>query len=153
MSVPGQLGPSVVAGPGDMESCPYCGGTSGVTVIPDTSPEVPGWSCAECATEWWITAVGPHPRRPFLDQLAEDLAARAVLREVLALKEQADTLTDGQLLARLIDCLARLDQICRRGAAPGFPAGHRLNNEVPGTQPVPQSTVTAPESTGTGTTR
>jgi hypothetical protein len=53
--------------------------------------------------------------RAFLEQLAEDVAARAVLREVIALREQSDTLTDGQLRARLIRCLARLDQVCRHG--------------------------------------
>jgi hypothetical protein len=114
-------------------------------VITGTPPEVPGWSCAACGTQWWITVVNPHVRRPFLDQLTEDLATLEVLREVLALKERADTLTDGQLLARLIGCLARLDQICRRSAAPGFPAGYRPDNEVPGTSPVPPH---APEHSG-----
>ncbi|HET9253778.1 MAG TPA: hypothetical protein VFO16_01070 [Pseudonocardiaceae bacterium] len=79
-------------------------------------------------------------RRPFLDQLIEDLAALEVLRDVLALKEQADTLTDGRLLARLIGCLARLDQICRRSAAPGFPARYQPDNEIPSTPPVPPHT-------------
>ncbi|HET9255497.1 MAG TPA: hypothetical protein VFO16_09875, partial [Pseudonocardiaceae bacterium] len=101
--------------------------------------------------EWWITVVNPHPRRSFLDQLTEDLEALTVLKEVLALKERADTLTNGQLLARLIGCLARLDQICRRSAASGFPAGHRLNNGVPGAPPVPP--LTAPDSHGDGTPR
>ena len=53
--------------------------------------------------------------RPFLEQLAEDVAARAVQREVIALRELAPTLTDGELRARLIGCLARLDQVCRHG--------------------------------------
>jgi hypothetical protein len=95
-----------------VDPCPSCGITSGVQVITETPPKVQAWSCAVCRTEWAATLVNPHVR-PWLEQLAEDAAAHAVLREVLALKERADTLTDGQLLARLIGCLARLDQICR----------------------------------------
>ncbi|MGH3839833.1 MAG: hypothetical protein ACRDS0_00015 [Pseudonocardiaceae bacterium] len=39
-------------GPADLESCPHYDGTSGVQVITDTPPTVPGWSCGECGTEW-----------------------------------------------------------------------------------------------------
>ncbi|MGH3765365.1 MAG: hypothetical protein ACRDS0_06965 [Pseudonocardiaceae bacterium] len=48
--------------PADLESCPYCGGTSGVQVITDTPPKVQGWSCSACGTEWWISVVNPHLR-------------------------------------------------------------------------------------------
>jgi hypothetical protein len=58
----------------------------------------------------------PH-LRPWLDQLAEDVAARAVLQDITTLAGQVDTLTEGQMRARPIGCLARVDQICRYGAA------------------------------------
>lgn len=118
-------------------------------MLSDALPRVPGWSCTQCGTEWWISVVNPHLRRPFLDELAEDVAARAVLRDVIALREQAGTLTGGQLRARLIGCLVRLDQICRWGADPHAPAEHRPDNEVPGAQPVSRSAVTALDSTRT----
>ncbi|MGH3804056.1 MAG: hypothetical protein ACRDTD_28770 [Pseudonocardiaceae bacterium] len=152
MSVPGESGPSIAADPDeDMDACPYCRETSGVQVITDTPPTVHAWSCQACGTEWALTVVNPH-LRPFLDQLAVDVAARAVLREVTTLAEQADTLTQGERRARLIGCLARLDQVCcHSAAASGFPAGRRSNQRVPGTQPVPDSPVA--DSTGIGTTR
>jgi ribosomal protein L37AE/L43A len=97
-----------------VDPCPYCGTTSRVKVITGTPPKVQAWSCLACRTEWAITVVNPHVR-PLLEQLAEDVAARAVLREVIALRELAPTLTDRELRARLIRCLARLDQVCRHG--------------------------------------
>jgi hypothetical protein len=115
MSVPGESGPSIAADPDDdMDACPYRRETSGVQVITDIPPKVQTWSCKACGTERAFTVVNPHPR-PFLDQLTEDVAARAVLREVTTLAEQADTLTQRELRARLIDCLARLAQVCRHG--------------------------------------
>jgi hypothetical protein len=70
--------------------------------------------------------------RPLLDQLAVDVVAHSVLAEVTALAEQADTLTDGELRARLLGCWARLSQVCRRGAAPPAvsesPAGYRRDH-------------------------
>ncbi|MGH3764905.1 MAG: hypothetical protein ACRDTX_07120 [Pseudonocardiaceae bacterium] len=97
MSVP-------ATGPADLESCPYCGGTTGVQVITDTPPIVQGWSCRECGTEWWISVINPRPR-PFLDHLAgtvELAAARLTLRGVCALADQAPGLTDTELRARLV---------------------------------------------------
>jgi hypothetical protein len=135
----------VVTGPGEIESCPCRGETRGVETITGTPAEVEAWSCGACGTDWAVTVVNPHPRQ-FLDQLAADVAARAVLREITTLAGQADTLTDGQMRARLIGCLVRLDQICRRSAAPGFPAGYRPDNEVPGTSPVPPHTPDTPAS-------
>ncbi|MGH8922817.1 MAG: hypothetical protein ACRD0H_31500 [Actinomycetes bacterium] len=141
MSVPGESGPSIAADPDDeLDACPSCGETSGVQVITDIPPKVRAWSCKACGTEWWISVISPHPR-PWLDGLAEEVAARAVLRDVIALREQADTLTRAQLRARLIGCLARLDQICRCSAASEFPAGHRPDNGVPGAHPVPHPPV------------
>jgi hypothetical protein len=71
------------------------------------------WSCTACRTDWAITVVNP---RPFLDHLTttvELAAARSVLRQVIALAEQAPALTDDQVRARLVD-LARTAR-CRRG--------------------------------------
>jgi hypothetical protein len=54
--------------------------------------------------------------RPFLDHLTatvELAAVRSVLREIIALAEQAPALPDDQLRARLVD-LARTAR-CRRG--------------------------------------
>jgi hypothetical protein len=134
-----------------VEPCPSRGGTSGVRVLSDAPPGVLGWSCTECSTQWWITALTPHPR-PWLDQLARDGAVRAVLQDITTLAGHVDTLTEGQWRARLIRCLARLDQIGRYDAA-GLPAGHRPDTAVPGAQPVPRSTLAAPESSGTAIAR
>jgi ribosomal protein L37AE/L43A len=120
----------------DVKTCPYCGETNGVEVIPDTSPKVWAWSCQACGTDWAVSVVNPQVR-PWLVQLAEDLAALAVLQEITTLADQADTLTTGQLRVRLLTWWVRLDEVCRPSAASGFPAGHRPDNEVPGAQPVP----------------
>ena len=93
--------------------CVYCDAPGAQRVVCKSS-QVQAWSCRGCGGRWWFTAVNP-PVRAFLEQLAEDVAARAVLREVIALRELAPTLTDGQLRTRLIGCLARLDQVCRYG--------------------------------------
>jgi hypothetical protein len=125
----------------DVEGCPYCGETSGVKTVSDTPPKVWAWSCGACGTDWAFTVVNLQMRpRPWLLQLTEDLAARAVLQEITTLADQVDTLTDGQLRARLISCLARLNQICRRSATSTIPAGYRPDNEVPGAPPVPPHT-------------
>ncbi len=115
MSTPGRPCPSVAADPGDIESCPRCGGTSGVKTITDTEPGVWAWSCGECGEQWWITIVNPHARRALLDHLAVEVTARAVLHEITTLADQVDTLTDGQLRARLLDCWGRLAQAGHHG--------------------------------------
>jgi hypothetical protein len=119
-----------------------------VKTILDNPPKVWAWGCGACGTDWAVTAVNLQVR-PWLVQLAEDSAALAVLQEITTLAEQVDTLTDDQLRVRLINCWVRLDQICRHGADPHAPAGHRLNDAVPGAPPVPDPAITAPESTGT----
>jgi hypothetical protein len=138
----------------DVEGCPSCGETSGVEMFTDTLPKVQAWSCRVCGTDWAFTKVNLQMRpRPWRVQLAENLATFTVLQEITTLPDQADTLTDDQVRARLINCWARLDQICRRSVASGFPAGHRSNNEVPGAPPVSDPAVTAAESTSTGIIR
>jgi hypothetical protein len=112
-----------------------------VEVITDVPPKVQAWRCAECGTDWALTVVNPQLRQRYLDELAGEVATRAVLREVTTLAEQADTLAAGQLRARLISPLARLDQICRWGADPHAPAGHRPTNEFPTALPVPDPSI------------
>jgi hypothetical protein len=137
-------------GHAEVEPCPYCRGTSVVEVITDAPPKVQAWSCSPCGTDWAVTVVNPH-LRPLLDQLAEDVAARAVLAEVIALREQAPALTDGQLRTQLINCLVRLDQICRWGADPHAPAGTGRTTRFPVPSrfhPSPHRTATAPGPLG-----
>lgn len=86
------------------EGCPGCGTPTGVQRITGTSPKVQAWSCTECTTSWAITIANPRPGSYF-DHLAATVglhgAARSVLRHVIALAEQMDTLTDRQLRDRL----------------------------------------------------
>jgi hypothetical protein len=147
------------------QACPGCGGTPGVQPVPGLSPRVRAWSCSACRTDWAITVVNP---RPWLDQLTatvELAAARAVVREIIALADQAPGLTDEQLRLRLRALAVRAaprsatvpkPPIGRwlseapesapggRSApdpAPLTPASHRPDptppREVPGDQPVP----------------
>ncbi|MGH3764656.1 MAG: hypothetical protein ACRDTX_05830 [Pseudonocardiaceae bacterium] len=48
----------------DLDSCPHCGGTSGVQLITDTSPKVEAWSCTGYGTQWVVSPVNrlaqPH---------------------------------------------------------------------------------------------
>lgn len=54
-------------------------------------------------------------QRELLHELAAEMVGRSALQEIIALREQVDTLTQGQLFARLVSCLARLDAVCRHG--------------------------------------
>jgi transposase-like protein len=86
----------------DIDPCPYCGATSGVQPTAGTSPKVQAWSCTACGTQWAISVVNP---RPYFDRLAaavELAAARSMLRQVIALVDQAPGLTDAQLRTRLV---------------------------------------------------
>ncbi|MGH3936449.1 MAG: hypothetical protein ACRDS1_15970 [Pseudonocardiaceae bacterium] len=79
------------------ETCPGCGATTGVQ--PKLAPpKVQAWSCTACETQWAITVVNP---RPYLDHLAGMVAARSVLRQVIALADQAPELTDEELRTQL----------------------------------------------------
>jgi ribosomal protein L37AE/L43A len=86
----------------EAEACPYCGETTGVQLTTGTSPKVQAWSCTACSTDWAISVVNP---RPYVDRLAatvELAVARSVLRQVIALADDAPTITDQQLRARLL---------------------------------------------------
>jgi len=83
------------------EPCPHCGSTSDVNVITGTSPKVQAWKCGACSTEWAVTVVNP---RSYLDHLVatvELAGARAALRALLTLADDAPTLTDAELRSRL----------------------------------------------------
>lgn len=82
--------------------CPCCGGTSRVRQVTNTAPRVQGWSCLECGTDWWVGVVNPH--RWYLNYLARSVqiaVARSVLRQVINLADQAPTLPNDHLRARL----------------------------------------------------
>jgi hypothetical protein len=75
-----------------------------VQQITGTPPTVQGWSCGECDRDWWISVVNPGQR--YLESLTETVklqVAQLALREIITLAEEAPTLTDHQLRARLID--------------------------------------------------
>lgn len=99
-----ELEPStMVTDPADINRCHGCGGTSGVQPITGTSPQVQAWSCAACGTNWATTTVNPRPCFDRLAATVEQLhAARSVLRQVVTLADDADTLTDQELQARLL---------------------------------------------------
>ncbi len=110
-----EQGPSPVTGPADVNPCPSCGGTSGVRVRSSVSPGMRAWSCVACRTDWAIAVVTP---RPFLDHLTatvELAAVRSMLRQVIALADEAPALPDDQLRARLADLAKTVRPGCRRG--------------------------------------
>jgi ribosomal protein L37AE/L43A len=93
-----EQGPFTVTGTED-EACPYCGETTAVQPTTGTSPRVQAWSCTACRTDWAITVVNPQP---YFDRLAATVEQLGVLRQVIALAEDAPTITDQQLRARLL---------------------------------------------------
>jgi hypothetical protein len=122
------------------EACPGCGDTTGVHPVPGLSPRVRAWSCPACRTDWAITVANP---RPWLDQLTatvELAAARSMLRQVIALADEAPALPDDQLRLRLRALAVRGTP--RSHALPRSPAG-RWSSEAPDSapsgQPVPYS--------------
>jgi len=96
-----------VADTSDIDPCPYCGGTSRVQQITNTPPKVQGWSCAECGTDWWIGVVNPRPYLDYLAGLVDLAAARSMLRQVIALADEAPALPDDQLRVRLAHLATR----------------------------------------------
>ncbi|MBV9160116.1 MAG: hypothetical protein JO281_00870 [Pseudonocardiales bacterium] len=106
---------TTVTEPTELGPCPSCGGTSGVRQVTGTSPSVRAWSCAARRTDWAIAVVN---LRPFLDHLTatvELAAARSVLRQVIALADEAPALLDDQVRARLVDLARTVWPACRRG--------------------------------------
>jgi hypothetical protein len=124
---------ATVTGPADVNLCPSCGGTSGVRVRSGASPGVRAWSCVACRTDWAITVVNPRPQL-FLDRLT----VTVVLRQVIALAQEAPGLSEDQLRARL----AGLARVARSAAVTDFPftceatIGHRLRDAPANQLPV-----------------
>ena len=90
----------------EAEVCPYCGNTTGVQSTPGTSPRVQAWSCTVCRTDWAVSQVNAHLRTVYLVDLAAAAAEidrlRWKLAQVIAVADQAPTLTDRELRARLL---------------------------------------------------
>jgi hypothetical protein len=102
---------------------------------------VPG-GCSTCSL---TSALYPQS---FLNRVADEARVRSVLRETIALAEQAPVLTDHQVRVRLIALAGLARSGCReRGCADQAPAAYRLN-VTPGGQPVPDDPAT---SAGIGT--
>jgi hypothetical protein len=115
-----EQGPSPVSDPTDVDPCPSCGGSSGVRVCSEASPGVRAWSCAACRTHWAITVATPRPLVNHLTATVELTAARSVLREVIALADQAPGRTDEQLRLRLralAECTLPRSNAARRSPA------------------------------------
>lgn len=83
--------------------CVYCGDISEVQRITGASPRVQAWLCSECDTRWATTTVNPQLH---LDRLATTVkqlnTAKALLRQVITLADDADALSDLELRARLL---------------------------------------------------
>jgi hypothetical protein len=74
-----------------------------VQLITGTSPRVHAWSCSACDTKWATAIVNPQLHLDRLAAMVQQLnAARFVLRQVITLADDADTLTDQELRARLL---------------------------------------------------
>lgn len=90
----------------------------------------------------------PYPQS-FLDRVAEEVAVRAVLREVITLATQSSVLTDPQVQARLIVLAGTARSGCHEcRSADEAPAAHR-SSVTPGGQLAPgdPGTVTQPSCT------
>jgi hypothetical protein len=97
---------------------------------------VPG-GCSTCSL---TSALYPQS---FLNRVADEARVRSVLRETIALAEQAPVLTDHQVRVRLIALAGLARSGCReRGCADQAPAAYRLN-VTPGGQPVPDDPATS----------
>lgn len=84
------------------EACPYCGATTGVQPMP-APPSVQAWTCTACRTDWAITTVNPQPYFDRLTATIEQLGTtRSILRQVISLADDAGTLSDTELRARLL---------------------------------------------------
>jgi len=59
--------------------------------------------------------VNPRPYLEYLAGWVEVAAARSMLRQVIALAEQAPALSDEQVRARLVDLARTVRPGCRRG--------------------------------------
>jgi hypothetical protein len=109
-----EQGPSPVTGPREINPCPSCGGTSGVRV----QRRIPGG--AGVVVLGVPDGLGDRGREPapVLDHLTatvEPAAVHSMLRQVIALADEAPALPDDQLRARLVDLARTARPGCRRG--------------------------------------
>lgn len=91
--------------PADERGCPGCGQVEGVEQTSST-PRVAAWKCTRCGMSWAISLVNPHLRHAYLADLvaaAEEIRRRRwALRQVIALADDAPTITDDELRDRLL---------------------------------------------------
>ena len=87
------------------ESCPGCRRIEGVELTSATA-RVMAWKCTGCGMDWAISVVNAHLRRAYLADLvaaAEEIRRlRVALRQVIALADDAPTITDTELAGRLV---------------------------------------------------
>jgi hypothetical protein len=84
--------------------CPYCGATSGVRQTSDTG-RIQAWACDRCDTDWAFTV--PDSRTAALlgdlGAAAEEIGRlRWILRQIIALADDAPQLSDVELRTRLL---------------------------------------------------
>lgn len=81
-------------------------------------------------------ALGYSPS--LLERVADELAVRSVLREIIALAEQESVLTDPQVRAQLAALAGTAHAACReQGGTNEAPAAHR-RSPASGVQPGPE---------------
>ena len=102
-----------VAETSNIDPCPCCDTTAGVQLI-TIYPRVRAWSCAVCGVNWAITVVNSCPYLDLLIAAVEVSVARSVLRQAIALADQAPILTDVELRARLVALAGTAQWGCRR---------------------------------------
>jgi transposase-like protein len=86
--------------------CPGCDETDGVEQTTSTPRGVAAWTCTRCGMNWAVTLVNHGQRAAaYFEQLAatvEEIGRlRWLLRQVVTLADDAPTLTDDHLRARL----------------------------------------------------
>jgi hypothetical protein len=85
--------------------CPYCGATSGVRQTSDTG-HIQAWACDRCDTGWAFTVPDSRTAAALLGDLgavAQEIGRlRWILRQIIALADDAPQLADVELRTRLL---------------------------------------------------
>jgi hypothetical protein len=102
-----------VAETSDIDPCP-CGDTTAGGQPITINPRVRAWSCAVCGVNWAVTVVNARPYLDLLTAAVDVAVARSVLRQVIALADQASILTDVELRVRLVALAGTAQWGCRR---------------------------------------
>lgn len=83
------------------ETCPGCHTTDQVRSAGNTL-NTEAWACDGCGMGWAVSLVNPHLRDRASDYAEQLGAARWLLGQVVALADEAPTLTDRELRHRLL---------------------------------------------------